>query len=350
MKYEHFKKYLLYKYYSGLISKKFIPKCTNNMSNKQLQNYLLKLKILYKYSKKCYVLREEYKELCISENERDIGHEIAIMITKEYNYDVLKLINKITPLITFKIIHKTPQNKFDIFNTLDIEENLIDEIEHEIIQHKDDEDEHEHEHEHIIHIIEESDEDILDKIILEKQQIVNDIYNAVQNKFVEYKINYCTMSLLYMTVQLLSLHNFDIIFNRLPHCKKKLLHDIILNIDKFTFIKTIVRVRKTYIFTRPQDNIEDIIYCDVLLKGETKINPIFIQKRMKIDLVIQLLYIQLIHIRIRSTDRKTFEDIIGNRLPKLSKNIKSKNNVLDPDKYVGDLINDNDTLYLYLDF
>jgi hypothetical protein len=44
MKYEHFKKYLLYKYYASFISIKFISKPIDNMSNKQLHNYLLKLK------------------------------------------------------------------------------------------------------------------------------------------------------------------------------------------------------------------------------------------------------------------------------------------------------------------
>jgi hypothetical protein len=75
MKYEHFKKYLLYKYYASFISIKFISKPIDNMSNKQLHNYLLKLNILYNYSKKCYILREEYIKNSIDEDKRDVGHE-----------------------------------------------------------------------------------------------------------------------------------------------------------------------------------------------------------------------------------------------------------------------------------
>ena len=345
MKYEHFQKYLLYKYYSSFLSKKFTEKSIDNMSNIQLQNYLLKLKILYNYSKKCYILREEYKKLCINEEQRDIGHDIAINITKKYNYDVLQFINKLSSLIILKNNYKISQNKFDIFT----EENEIEENEND----ENDENENkieENENKIEENEIKESDDEILDKIILEKQKIVNNIYNILKDKFDDYKIKY-GMSLLYMTLQTLSLNNFDIIFNKLSDDKRKLLNDIILNISKFDFVKLVIHVRRMYMFTRLNDNnIEDIIYCDVILKGETKINPIFIHKHMTISFVIQILYIQLIITRIRDSDKKTFEEIIDGRLPKLSKNIKSKNNVLDSTKYVHELINDNNTLYLYLDY
>ena len=61
-------------------------------------------------------------------------------------------------------------------------------------------------------------------------------------------------------------------------------------------------------------------------------------------------YIQLIITRIRDSDKKTFLEIIDGRLPKLTKNFKSRNNILNSTKYVHELINDNDTLYLYLDY
>jgi len=340
MKYEHFQKYLLYKYYSSFLSKKFIEKSIDNMSNIQLQNYLLKLKILYNYSKKCYILREEYKELCINEEQRDIGHDIAINITKKYNYDVLQFINKLSSLITLKNNYKISQNKFDIFteeievNEIEVKENEIEEIKNKVKEKK----------------IEESDDEILDNIILEKQKIVNNIYNILKDKFDDYKIKY-SMSLLYMTLQTLSLNNFDIIFNILNDDKIKLLNDIILNTSKVDFVLLILHVRRMYMFTRPNDNnIEDIIYCDVILKSETKVNPIFIHKHMKINFVIEILYIQLIITRIRDSDKKTFLEIIDGRLPKLTKNFKSRNNILDSTKYVHELINDNDTLYLYLDY
>lgn len=350
MKYEHFQKYLLYKYYSSFLSKNFIPKSITNMSNKQLQNYLLKLKILNNYSKKSYVLRQEYTELCINEDERDIGHKIAIDITKKYNYDVLQCINKITSLIKLKNNYKISQNQFDIFienneienteseDTENIENQYIDDIENEVIEIGNK------------NKIEESDDDILDKIILEKQKIVNNIYNILKDKFDDYKIKY-SMSLLYMTLQTLSLRNFDIIFNRLSDDKRKLLNDIILDTAKFDFVKLVIHVRRMYMFTRPNDNnIEDIIYCDVILKGETRVNPIFLYKYMKISFVIEILYIQLIITRIKESDRETFLKIIDGRLPKLTKNFKSRNNILDCNKYVYELINNNNTLYLYLDY
>jgi len=349
MKYEHFQKYLLYKYYSSFLSKNFIQKYIDNMSNMQLQDYLLKLKVLYNYSKKCYILRQEYTELCINEDQRDIGHEIAINITKKYNHDVLQVINRITSMITLKNNYKISQNQFDIFienneiQNTEIEENEIEvnEIEIEEIKNK------------VIEIekkIEESDDEILDKIILEKQEIVNNIYIILKSKFDDYKIQY-SMSLLYMTLQTLSLNNFDIIFNRLSDDKRKLLNDIILNTSKFDFVKLVIHVRRMYMFTRPNDNnIEDIIYCDVILKGETRVNPIFLYKYMKISFVIEILYIQLIITRIRESDRQTFLEIIDGRLPKLTKNFKSRNNILDSNKYVYELINNNNTLYLYLDY
>jgi len=344
MKYEHFQKYLLYKYYSGFLSKNFIPKPINSMSNIQLQNYLLKLKILYNYSKKCYILREEYKELCINEEQRDIGHDIAIDITKKYNYDVSQFINKISSLITLKNNYKISQNKFDIFTEENqIEENQVEEIEeNQIIEIKNKVKENK---------IRESDDEILDTIILEKQKIVNNIYIILKNKFDDYKIKY-GMSLLYMTLQTLSLNNFDIIFNKLSDDKRKLLNDIILNTSKFDFVKLVIYVRRMYMFmfTRPNDNIQDIIYCDVILKGETRVNPIFIHKHMKINFVIEILYIKLIITRIRDSDKEKFKEIIGDRLPKLTKNFKSRNNILDSTKYVYELINNNNTLYLYLDY
>lgn len=347
MKHIHFKKYLLYKYYSGFLSKKFIPRLINNMSNEQLHEYLLKLKVLYNYSKKCYTLREQYTELCINEKERDIGHEIAISITKKYHYDISQFISKITPLIKSRTTYDITENKFYIFNKLETTDDEITNV--EVINDEIIDSEITAIKPRVVIKTIQSDEEILDKIILEKQKIIDDIYNLIESKFSDYKVKH-TMTLLYMVIQFLSLSNFDIIFNRLDDSNIKLLYNIILDIDKFDFIKLVVHVRKTHLFTNCNDNIDDIIYCDVLLKGETRINPIFIHKHMKISVVVHLLYVQLISNRIRDCDRDTFNEIIDGRLPRISKNIKSKNNVLDSSKNVHELINDNDKLYLYLDY
>lgn len=341
MKYEYFKKYLLYKYYASFIPIKFIPKPIDNMSNKRLQNYLLKLKILYNYSEKCYMLREEYTKQCIDEDKRDIGHEIAINITKEYNHDVLLLINKITLIL--ENTSKSLQNKFDI---LAVENEDEDEISDEdtILN----EDEIKFSKIKSLDKIKESDNEILDKIILERQNMIDDIFTILQNKFEDYKIKY-SMSLIYMSLQFFSLSNFDYIFNKLDNHKKKELHNIILNINKFDFVKTIVHIRRSYIFNNNDDNIDNIIHCDIILKGETKRNPVFFDKSVTIHILATLFYVQFISCRIRDTDREMFEKIIGDRSPKLSKNLKSKNNALDITKSAHELINNNDTLYLYMD-
>ena len=347
MKYEHFKKYLLYKYYASFIPLNFIPKPIDNMSNKQLQDYLLKLGILYKYSKKSYILREEYTKECISEDKRDIGHEIAISITKQYNNDVSLLMNKIKSIV--ENIPTVSNNKFDIFtDKVKIEDD--DEIE----------DENEIEIRNEIKICrmkniskeskenEESDEEILDKIILERHEMVNGIFNILENKFQEYSVKY-TMSLIYMLLQCFSLSNFDKIFHRLDNDKKKLLYDIILGINKFDFIKMIVHVRRSYIFNN-DNNVDNIIHCDVKLKGENKVNPIFFDKSISIGILVKVLYIQLISSRIRETDRQKFAEIIDGRTPRLSKNLKSRNNELDLTKNAHELIDNNDILYLYVDY
>lgn len=351
MKYEHFKKYLLYKYYAEFISIKFISKPIDNMSNKQLHNYLVKLKILYNYSEKCYILREEYTKQCIDEDKRDIGHEIAISITKQYNHDVLLFINKILLIIENTRNKTFLQNKFGILTNENIDE-IIDNDENidENIDDIKNEDEIEFCKVKSLGEIKESDDEILDKIILEKQKMIDDIYNILENRFEDYNIKY-TMTLMYMSLQFLSLSNFNMVFNILDNDKKKLLYNIILNIDKFDFVKMVVCVNKSYIFNNNKnDNIDNIIHCDVKLKGESRINPVFFDKYVKIDILVRLFYIQMVSCRIRDTDIEMFNKIIDGRVPKLSKSIKSRNNALDSSKYAYELINDNDTLYLYMDY
>ena len=349
MKYEYYKKYLLYKYYASFITTtKFIPKSINNMSNKELHKYLLQLKILYNYSKKCYILRKEYRDLCIKEYERDIGHEIAISITKQYNYDILQVINKIITKIT-----KQSKNNIIKFN-----HNIFSSFESENQNENESESESENENENNLDIkknckkvnklkVIETDDELLDKIILEKQKIVNTIFSALEEKFNNYKLK-SSISLLYMSLQYLSLSKFNIIFNKLNDDKKMKIHNIIIDINKYDLVKLIIDVKRTYFFNN-DDNIDNIIYFDVSLKGESIKHPTFFNKNIKINFIIQLLYMKLIFFRIREKDREQFIQIIGDRILKLTKNLNSRANALDPDKYVYELINDNDRLYLYVD-
>lgn len=345
MKYEHFQKYLLYKYYSSYIPVKFVPKSNyQNMSNKQLENYILKLKMLCNYSKKSYILREQFK-LHINEDKRDVGHDIAINITKQYHNDILQFINKITAYL------QTPKRKPN-FNILKSEskqsENEQSENESDNIFN-----ETEHETERILIKnkavkIEKSDDEILDEIILKKQEMVDKMYLALYNKFTEYNIS-CHMSLLYMALQTLSLSTFDIIFNRLNDESRRILYDNILLIDKTEFVKLILHTRRTNLI-HPDDNIENIIYCDVILKSETRINPLFMHKSMNIDMLSNILFLKLIYNITREEDREKFKEIIGDRQPKLTKNFKSMRNILDPTKTVGETIENNDTIYFFMDY
>lgn len=90
-----FKKYSVYKRYCDMMAQDILQKDVSSMNKKELIEFLNEVKALNKYSQKCYSLREEYRDTCVDEKDRDEGHEIAIEKAKEYHSLTKTVMDKI---------------------------------------------------------------------------------------------------------------------------------------------------------------------------------------------------------------------------------------------------------------
>ena len=351
MKHSYYKKFLLYKYYTSLISKNFIPKLINNMSKNELYNYLLELENLYHYSKKSYILREEYRDLCIEENKKDIGHNIAIDIIKKYNYNVLTTINKINKLLIQYNNNNNNNNKYTILyyknNETDNNETDNNETDNNETENEDNENSNIIKDNENSNIIKDNENELLDKIILERQNLLLMLFDSIKNKMNEYKIVYKTNSIIYVTLQFLCLTNFNYVLHKLSNDKIILLNNYITNITKYELVKTVVDVLKTNISFNNTDNIDDIISCNIKVKGMKNLDIIiFINKYSIIRYVAKYIYILL----TQKLDKIKLKQIIGNRIPQLATSLTNKSHILNLDKYVYELIDNNDILYFFMDY
>lgn len=90
-----FKKYSVYKRYCDMMAKEILQKDVSSMNKKELIEFLNEVRTLSRYSQKCYSLREEYRDTCVDEKDRDEGHEIAIRKAKEYHFLTKTVMDKI---------------------------------------------------------------------------------------------------------------------------------------------------------------------------------------------------------------------------------------------------------------
>lgn len=89
------KKYSIYKRYCDMMAQDILQKDVSSMNKKELIDFLNEVKALNKYSQKCYELREEYRDTCVDEKDRDEGHEKAIKKAKEYHFLTKTVMDKI---------------------------------------------------------------------------------------------------------------------------------------------------------------------------------------------------------------------------------------------------------------
>jgi len=349
--------YLLYKIYSNFITKKFVPKKFKKMNTNKLNNYYMKLKLLYNYSKICYTLREKLRDK-LDENERDTGHDIAIDIVKQYNKDVLETIKQVKLYIDKHNKSKkyNYNNLYDIFNEntkdekIDTKEELIDErnIEYE-------------EQNSPIKIkpklspkttlIKEIEDDkLLNNLILKQQELHIKTYNVLKDKLNEYNIKWNEYEL-YFAIQDLS-WNFSIkTYQDFNESDKEEFIKHIYKIDKKELLSLIIHIKQQ--ITHDCGDIDGIYYITVILGGHGGIGQhrLLIHKTNIIQDVIDIIVEKSNKKLIKDDDY--YKQIAEGRTQFILSRAKyyvGKSINIDSKKRVYEEMNNNDTVYLHLYF
>ena len=361
---EKLKVYILYKSYSSLITKNFIKKDIQKMSQSQLFKYFLKLKNDYNYSKSCYKLRIKYRDLYIKKENQDANHDIAIEIVKKYNTDVFETIKKIQTLLK-------PKNEYNyhvsnIFNLINIntnenennqenEKNESDKDKEKITvikskskskkskskskKNKNKKDEIQ------VQILKDIEDDkYLNDIFVKKQQLNIEIYIILAEKLEEYNLKYNDHEIFFLN-QEICLKHFNSSFSMLYYLDKELLIEKIKKMCKLDLVKFMINVKKQF-KTNFYGNVKDIICIKVKFGGVGGIGEftLFIDKNLQIINLLNSFMFKIIQ-----NNADFIKENMIDHYPVFStkQNYKHDKFLFNPNSYIKDIITDNQVIYFH---
>ena len=336
--------YVLYKYYNSKISKHFHSKDVHKMSKEKLKNYYIKLTLLYKYSKECYVLREKYRDM-LTKDLIDENHQISIDIIKKYNKDVLTTIIYIENIFNVKFTQKEYKN--NIYKLLEIDDDLDEDDEddeEEKVNEKCTQYTNEQKIEITNKIKELDDNKFLDNIIKRQTELEKKIYNAIEKRLKSLKLNFYGNQLFF-------------IINDICYKIFEKSYNLLLDNEKIEFIEKIKTYDSEHLifimdnikFNYSNVNIEDFINITIKMGGYHAIGStrIMVDKTTTLKIV---LHQYILEINLFEHDNEAMERMNCGENFIFSKNqyYLSKKNVLKLNKTVESQIKENSVIYLHL--
>lgn len=336
--------YILYKYYNSLITKKFKGKDIHNLNHKQLQKYYVKLTLLYTYSKRCYTLREQYRD-SLDTNLRDANHELTIDIIKTYNQAVLDKLVEIDEIKEQFSFNKKSLNK-TIYEYLQ-SENCTEEPEEEP----------EKEDNELVNKpgkVVESDASIkkrkelddnrfLDDIIRKRQNYDMQLYKDLEGKLTDYNLEY-DETILFFIIQELSFKCSEKSFKFLVDSEKKRLQRLIQKQNKKQYTDLLQHITGQV----GHCDTDDKIHITVVMGGTGAMGSsrIIVSKNAEIKLILNTL-VKMLKLDHDDDYKWRIKNGQEHYLSRHKLYVTKKFN-LDISKKVYQQINDEDTLYLHL--